>query len=82
MAKGTGQKKNKEIEELTSKVLFLENKISDMNGTNSNIEKIQEKIEAHEKKFEKLFEVLDEGFDFSRKKLKYLERTWTIWLLN
>ena len=37
-------KKNKEIEELTSKVLILENKISEMNRTNRNIEEVQEKL--------------------------------------
>ena len=44
-----------------------------MNRRNSNIDEIQEKIEAHEKKFERLFEALDKGFDLLKEKVEIFE---------
>ena len=64
------KKKNEEIHELSSKISSLETQICEKDKTNRVISEIQEKIEEHEKKFERFFEALDKGLDMLRDRVE------------
>ena len=66
-------KKNEQIEELVSKISSLESKINEIDTFKEKINDIQVKIQAHEKKFDDIFEAIDKGFDFLKEKVEIFE---------
>ena len=66
-------KKNERIEELVSKISSLESKIKEIDTFKEKINDIQVKIQAHEKKFDDIFEAIDKGFDFLKEKVEIFE---------